>query len=109
MVIFVCAAKAAGISIPVSGLVWQSAAIYILGRLPISIANLGVREYTLIGCMEIYHVGAPQAFLMSIIIFTGAIIRAIIGVVYLLFKVPEVDNKITNITEQENLSGGSEA
>ena len=106
--IFVCAAKAAAISIPVSGLVWQSAAIYILGRLPISIANLGVREYTLIGCMEIYHVGAPQAFLMSIIIFTGAIIRAIIGVAYLLLKVPEVDNKITNIPEQENLPGGSE-
>ena len=58
--------------------------------------------------MEIYHVGAPQAFLMSIIIFTGAIIRAIIGVAYLLLKVPEVDNKITNIPEQENLPGGSE-
>ncbi len=111
VVIFICAAKAVGIMVPVSGLVWQSAAIYVLGRLPISIANLGVREYTLIGFMEIYHVGAPQAFLMSIIIFTGAIIRAIIGAVCLLFKVPAADDKITKeiISEQEDLSAGSEA
>ena len=56
--------------------------------------------------MEIYHVGAPQAFLMSIIIFTGAIIRAIIGVVYLLLKVPEVDDTVKQetIPEQEHLS-----
>jgi uncharacterized membrane protein YbhN (UPF0104 family) len=46
VVIYICAARAAGINVPAIALVWQSSAVYILGRLPISVANLGVREFT---------------------------------------------------------------
>ena len=102
--VYIYAAKAALIKIPVSGLIWQSSAIYILGRLPISIANCGVREWSLIGCMSIYNVDKSQTILMSVIIFTGAIIRAIIGAIYLLFKKTGNNKSLDtakNISEQD--------
>ena len=82
VVIYICAAKAAGIAVPVAALVWQSSAVYILGRLPISVANLGVREFTLIESLALYGVEAPAALLMSMIIFSIHIVMAAIGVGY---------------------------
>lgn len=79
VVIYVCAAKAAGIAVPALALVWQSSAVYILGRLPISVANLGVREFTLIEFLAIYGIEAPAVLLMSMIIFSTHIVMAAIG------------------------------
>ncbi len=79
VVIYICAAKAAGIAVPAVVLVWQSSAVYILGRLPISVANLGVREFTLIEFLALYGVEAPVVLLMSMIIFSTHIIMAAIG------------------------------
>lgn len=84
VVIYVCAAKAAGIAVPVTALVWQSSAVYVLGRLPISVANLGVREFTLIKFLAIYGVEAPAVLLMSMIIFSNIILMAVIGAIYQL-------------------------
>ncbi|RKY24637.1 MAG: hypothetical protein DRP62_03305 [Planctomycetota bacterium] len=78
--LYVCAARAAGINVPVMALVWQSSAVYILGRLPISIANLGVREFTLIEFLALYGIEAPAVLLMSMIIFSTQILMAAIGV-----------------------------
>jgi hypothetical protein len=79
VVIYICAAKATGIAVPAAALVWQSSAVYILGRLPISVANLGVREFTLIEFLAIYGIEAPAVLLMSMIIFSTHIIMAAIG------------------------------
>lgn len=79
VVIYIYAAKAAGINVPPLVLVWQSSAVYILGRLPISVANLGVREFTLIEFLAIYGIEAPAVLLMSMIIFSTHIIMAAIG------------------------------
>lgn len=84
VVIYICAAKAAGISVPAATLVWQSSAVYILGRLPISVANLGVREFTLIKFLALYDVEAPAVLLMSMIIFSNIILVAFIGAIYQL-------------------------
>jgi uncharacterized membrane protein YbhN (UPF0104 family) len=78
-VIYVCAAKAATIEVSPIVLVWQSSVVYLLGRLPISIANLGVREFTLIEFLSLYGVEASAALLMSITIFSAAIVMAVIG------------------------------
>ncbi len=78
-VIYVCAAKAAAIEVSPIVLVWQSSVVYLLGRLPISIANLGVREFTLIEFLSLYGVEASAALLMSITIFSAAIVMAAIG------------------------------
>ncbi|MFQ5769540.1 MAG: lysylphosphatidylglycerol synthase transmembrane domain-containing protein [bacterium] len=82
--IYIFAAEAARIDVPIGVLIWQCAVIFILGRLPISIANLGVREATLVGTLALYGVDAPSAFLMSMIIFSNRILMAIIGAVFQL-------------------------
>ncbi len=83
--IYIFAAKAAQINVPIGVLIWQCALIFVLGRMPISIANLGVREATLVGTLALYGVDAPSAFLMSMILFSNKILMAIIGAAYQLF------------------------
>jgi hypothetical protein len=75
--IFISAARAAWINVPIGVLVWQVTLIFLLGRLPISIANLGVREVTLVGTLALYGVGAPAALLMSMIIFSNKLVVAV--------------------------------
>jgi len=83
--IYIFAAKAARIDVPVGVFIWQCALIFVLGRLPISIANLGVREATLVGTLALYGVDAPSAFLMSMILFSNKILMAIIGAIFQLY------------------------
>jgi uncharacterized membrane protein YbhN (UPF0104 family) len=85
--IYIFAAEAARIDVPILVLVWQSAVVFMLGRLPISIANLGVREATLIGTLALYGVDASSAFLMSMIIFSNVILMAVIGAIFQLYWV----------------------
>lgn len=84
VMIYVFATKAVGITVPVMALVWQSSVIYVLSRLPISVANLGVREFTLIEFLALYGVEAPAVILMSMIIFSNTILMAVIGAIYQL-------------------------
>jgi uncharacterized membrane protein YbhN (UPF0104 family) len=82
VVIYICAAMAGGIAVPAMALVWQSSAVYILGRLPVSVANLGIREFTLIEFLGVYGIDPPAAILMSMIIFSVTILMAFIGAMY---------------------------
>ena len=82
VIIYIFAAGAAGIKVPVTVLIWQCCVIYLLGRLPISVANLGVRELTLVESLALYGVEAPAALLMSIVIFSVTILMAVIGLAY---------------------------
>jgi len=84
-IIYLFAAKAARIDASIGILVCQCAFISILGQLPVSIADLGVREATIVGSLAIYNVDASSALLMSMIIFSNRILMALIGAAYLLF------------------------
>ena len=53
-----------------------------LGRVPISVANLGVREVTLVGFLAFYGVEKTAALLMSMILFSALVLMAIIGAIY---------------------------
>jgi uncharacterized membrane protein YbhN (UPF0104 family) len=81
-VIYVFAAKTIEINVPIGMLICQYALIFIMGRLPITIANLGLREATLIGTLALYNVDSSSALLMSMIIFSNRILMALIGAVY---------------------------
>ncbi len=94
IIVYVFAAKAAGITVSFGVLVWQSSLIYLLGRLPISVANLGVREITIVGSLTQYGVSAPEALLMSMVVFSNKIIMAILGAIYQIYLVFH-DNKST--------------
>jgi len=82
--IYVFAAKAARIDVPIGVFVWQCSVIFLLGRLPVFIADLGVREATLIGTLALYGVDSSSALLMSMIIFSNRILMALIGAAYQL-------------------------
>lgn len=84
ILIYTLSARAANITAPVTVFLWLSAIIYVLGRVPISIANLGVREATLVGLLALYGVEKPAALLMSMILFSAAVFMAIIGAMYQL-------------------------
>jgi hypothetical protein len=81
-IVYLLSARAANVAAPVGVLVWICAAIFVLGRIPISMANLGVREVTLVGILGIYGVEKSQALLMSMIIFSSLIFMAVIGAIY---------------------------
>jgi hypothetical protein len=85
VVIYIFAVQAARAAVPAAALIWQSSAVYVLGRIPISIANLGVREYTLVEFLKIYGVEAPTALLVSMIIFSCALFLAGMGAAVQLF------------------------
>ncbi|MDT8303798.1 MAG: lysylphosphatidylglycerol synthase transmembrane domain-containing protein [Sedimentisphaerales bacterium] len=85
VIIYMLSARAANVNAPVSTFVWLCALIYILGRLPVSIANLGVREAMLVVLLAPYGVEKPQALLMSMILFSALIVMAVIGAGYQIF------------------------
>ncbi len=85
VIIYVLSARAANVAAPVVVLVWICAAICVLSRIPISMANLGVREVTLVGLLGIYGVEKSQALLMSMIIFSSLVFMAVIGAVYQIY------------------------
>ncbi len=82
VLIYWFASRAAGINVPALALLWQSSAVIVLGRLPISIANIGVREFTLIEFLSRYNVEASSVLLMSMIIFSNHILMAAIGALH---------------------------
>ncbi|MHC4166253.1 MAG: lysylphosphatidylglycerol synthase transmembrane domain-containing protein [Planctomycetota bacterium] len=82
VIVYVLSARAANVTVPAGVLVWICAAICVLGRVPISVANLGVREITLVGLLGIYSVEKSQALLMSMILFSALVLTAVIGAMY---------------------------
>jgi len=81
-VVYMSAAKAAHITLPITVFVWLHAIVYILGRIPISVANCGIREFVIIGFLGMYGVERSQALLMSGIIFSAYIFMAFLGALY---------------------------
>jgi len=81
---YVLAARGANITAPLGVFVWLCAAIYILGRLPISVANLGVRESLLVWLLSVYGVEKSAAMLMSMILFSRLVVMAVVGAMYQL-------------------------
>jgi hypothetical protein len=84
VITYILCARGANVTAPIGVFVWLCAVIYVLGRIPISVANLGVREITLVGLLALYGVDKSQALLMSMILFSALIVMAIIGAIYQL-------------------------
>jgi hypothetical protein len=82
VIVYILSARAANVTAPTTTFVWLCAVIYVLGRIPISIANLGVREATLVLLLAPYGVPKSQALLMSMILFSALVVMAVIGAGY---------------------------
>jgi uncharacterized membrane protein YbhN (UPF0104 family) len=85
LLMYFFAAQAASVVVPMGVLVWLCAIVFVLGKIPISIANLGVREVTLVALLAGYGIHKPDALLMSMILFSSLIFMAGLGVLYQLF------------------------
>jgi len=81
---YICAARAANITVPLGVFICLCATVYALSRLPVTVANLGLREVTLVGLLTGYGVEASSAMLMSMVLFSSHILLALIGAVYQL-------------------------
>jgi len=81
---YVLAARSANITVSASVLMWLCVLIYVIGRLPISVANLGVRESMLVSFLSMYGVDKPAALLMSMILFSALVFMAGIGAIFQL-------------------------
>jgi len=84
VIIYVLSARAANVTASVGVLVWVCAAIFVLGRVPISLANLGIRESVLVSLLSMYGVDKPSALLMSMILFSALVFMAGIGAIFQL-------------------------
>jgi uncharacterized membrane protein YbhN (UPF0104 family) len=82
VLLYVLSAWASNVTAPLAVLVCLCAVVYVLGRVPISVANLGVREVTLVGFLAFYDVEKTDALLMSMILFSTLIVMAVIGAMY---------------------------
>jgi len=82
VLLYVLSAWAANVTAPLAVLVCLCAVVYVLGRIPISMANLGVREVTLVGFLAFYGVEKSAALLMSMILFSTLFVMAVIGAIY---------------------------
>ena len=85
LLLYFLAARAAFVVVPVGALVWLCAVVFVLGKIPITIANLGVREVTLVGLLGLYGVAKPAALLMSMVMFSGLVFLGLLGAVYQLY------------------------
>jgi uncharacterized membrane protein YbhN (UPF0104 family) len=88
VLVYLCAASAANVQVTWGVLAYLSMVVYILGRVPITIGNLGVREVTLAGLLALHGVDKPTALLMSMAIFSGLVFMAVLGLLYLLLWSP---------------------
>ncbi len=83
--IYFMAALAAHVTVDFGVLVWLWAIIFVLGKVPISIANIGVREATVITFLAAYGVERSSALLMSMVLFSTHLFLAGLGALYQLF------------------------
>lgn len=81
-VFYMLAAKATHIHVPFIAYVWMYVIIFILGRIPVTLSNCGLREFVLMGLLGVYKVPKEEALIMSVIIFSAHIFMAFIGALY---------------------------
>ena len=79
---YLFSAWAASVAAPVSVLIWLCAIVFVLGKIPVTIANIGVREWVLVSLLPVYGVSRSAALLMSMILLSSLVFMAALGIVY---------------------------
>jgi uncharacterized protein (TIRG00374 family) len=74
-----CFGMGLNIEVGLVSVLWIYSVIYLLGMLPISISNIGVREASMIVLLAPYDVSMTEATTWSILMYSGQLSSAIIG------------------------------
>ena len=75
----ICFGNALNIDIGLVPILWIYSVIYLLGLLPISISNIGVREVSMIVLLAPYGVLMTEATAWSVLMYSGPLVCALIG------------------------------
>ncbi len=84
--IYVCAAKALGVELPVTELFFVSVLQNVTAHVPVSINGVGLREAAALGLYTIVGVAPEQAVLIPIVGFTVEMIISSLGGLFLLTR-----------------------
>jgi uncharacterized protein (TIRG00374 family) len=74
-----CFGKALDIQLGLTTILWIYSVVYLLGMLPISVSNIGVREAGMIMLMLPYGVSMTEATAWSVLMYSGTLSCALIG------------------------------
>jgi len=72
-------ARALGVELSLISAIWVNAAVYAAVMLPISIAGVGVREFTMLNALALLGVPAQITVALSLLLFADPLINALIG------------------------------
>lgn len=72
-------ASAMGIHVPYSTVMWVFSAVYMMGMLPLSIGNIGVREATMIFLLQPFGVSPAEIIAWSFLMYGGLVFSAMVG------------------------------
>jgi len=75
----ICFGNALNIEIGLVPVLWIYSVIYLLGILPISISNIGIREISMIMRLAPYGVSMTEATVWSVLMYSGPLCCAFIG------------------------------
>ncbi len=84
--IYVCAAKALGVELPITELFFVSVLQNVTAHVPVSINGVGLREAAALGLYTIVGVAPEQAILIPIVGFTVEMIISSLGGLFLLTR-----------------------
>lgn len=82
LIVFALASRAVGIQVNILTMTWVMALLISSQQLPITLANIGVREGILMAVLSPYGVPVENAFAFGLIIFSNQIIVGLIGLSY---------------------------
>lgn len=75
-------ARAISVSVPLSAFVWQGVVVVMLSKVPLSLANFGVREYALTGFLALYGVDPTTALCFSLLVGSNVFVIAGLGALF---------------------------
>lgn len=84
ILVLYCATRAFYIDVSPVHILWISAFLVFTAALPLTIANLGVREGLLVLALTPFGVAPATAVALGLLVFTNQIIAALIGAIYQL-------------------------
>ena len=78
-VAIICFGNALNFEIGLLPILWIYPVIYLLGMLPISISNIGVREVSMVMLLAPYGVATTEAIACSVLMYSGPLFCGLIG------------------------------
>jgi hypothetical protein len=71
--------KSLGFHVPLSTIIWVDAILVVVGHMPITLGNFGVREGLVVAAFGLYGVPADVAVAYGLLVYSCRLIMAVVG------------------------------